>query len=175
MNPILFLILGIAFVLAWIPLAVSLVRAYRRFRGVRLVVCPETISAETVTLAAGHAAWTSVTSSADLRLDSCSRWPRDCPQNCLEQVESSPEGCLVRERLKNWWEESACARCGAPIGRLSWFRPRPGLLGPNRVVRRWRELTPETLPELLATHRPLCAACVRRVATRVATGAGTAA
>jgi hypothetical protein len=175
MNPTLFLILGIAFALAWIPLMVILVRAYRRFRGVRMVVCPETISAETVTLAAGHAAWSSVTSSTDLQLASCSRWPRDCSQKCLEQVESSPEGCLVRERLKNWWEESACARCGTPIGRLSWFRPRPGLLGPGRTVRRWRELTPETLPEMLTTHRPLCAACVNRIGTRVARGADSAA
>jgi hypothetical protein len=175
MSGALFVVIGIAFVLAWIPLTVVFVRAYRRFQGVRLVVCPETISAETVTVAAGHAAWTSTLGTADLRLASCSRWPHKCSQKCLEQIESSPEGCLVRERLKNWWEESACARCGTPIGALSLFRRRPGLLGPGRVVRRWRDLTPETLPEMLATHRPLCASCVTAAGTRVTKRSGTAA
>ncbi len=175
MSGALFLVIGVSFVLAWIPLLIGLIRSYRRYRGVRLVVCPETISPEAVTLDAGHAAWTSVTGQPDLRLASCSRNPHACGDKCLEQIERSPEGCLVRERLRNFWEESACAVCAKPIGPVRWFGARPGLLGPGREIRRWRELTPELLPEILATHRPLCAACVAAAGARARRRAGTAA
>ncbi len=177
MNPTLWIILGGAFVLAWVPLMVSWIRAYRRFRGVRLVVCPETISPETVTVDAAHAAWTSITGEAEPRLASCSRRPHDCSEKCLDQIEGAADGCLVRDRLKNWWEESLCATCDRPIGRVRWLGRRPGLIGPGGTIRTWRDLTARTLPELLSNHRPVCASCMASARTRRAAQdrAGTAA
>ena len=67
------------------PWAWLVLRAYRNFRGTRVVTCPETRRPVAVELDAKHAAVTGVTGEADLRLQACSRWPerQDCGQECL--------------------------------------------------------------------------------------------
>jgi hypothetical protein len=157
---VLFPIAGIAFLLSLVPLGWTFISRYLRLRGERAVICPETISPERVEIAAGRAAWTGIAGETQLQISSCSRWPLECPQTCLEQIEAAPDGCLVRLRLRSWFEGAACSRCGEAIPEISSFRPRPGLMGPSREVLTWHELTPAALPELLGTHRPLCPVCV---------------
>jgi hypothetical protein len=101
----LFLVIGIVFVLSFIPLAYAIARAYRRFRGPRVVTCPETGTAVAVELNAGKAAFTGAFDEPELRLSSCSRWPerQDCGQECVKQIEEAPDGCLVREKLAAWY------------------------------------------------------------------------
>jgi hypothetical protein len=72
-------------------------RTYLKFRGKRLVSCPETHQAATVRVAAGKAALEATAGNQELRLSECSRWPErgNCPQGCLAQIEEAPKACLV--------------------------------------------------------------------------------
>ncbi len=69
------------------------VRAWRRYRGVRIVMCPETQRPAAISVDTGHAALTAlVEHQAELRLAACSRWPErgPCNEPCLpEQAPSA--------------------------------------------------------------------------------------
>lgn len=69
-------------------------RVYFRFRGVRLVNCPETAQSAAVEVNARNAALTTGLGDVHLHLKSCSRWPerKGCGQDCLSQI----EGCSRR-------------------------------------------------------------------------------
>jgi hypothetical protein len=156
------LILAIAFVLSWIPAAVVFFFARRRDSGERVIICPETHTSEIVRVDAGHAAWTHLRGEKELCLQSCSRWPekKDCGQECLAQIESAPDGCLVRERLEGWYREAPCAFCGMAIGRIRWFDHHPGLKSPDGKAISWDEIAAKDLPEALRTHQPICSDCL---------------
>lgn len=173
----LFLVLAILFVLSFVPLAFVVVRDSRRFRGLRVVLCPETITPESVEVGAVRAAWTEARGDVQLRLTSCSRWPqrRNCGHRCLNQVEAAPDGCLVRDRVARWYEGSRCAICGNAIGEIRRFRRGPGLVGPDGKVHKWRDLTVEDLADAFATHRPICAGCCARARLTPSTGSRSAA
>jgi hypothetical protein len=157
----LILIFAIAFVASWIPLAFAMARNYRRFRGPRIVICPETITPEAVEVGAMHAAWTAAAGYRQFSLTTCSRWPEreGCPQQCLAQIENASDGCLVRARVERWYEGSACAFCRKPIGPIHWFDRRPGLVSPDREIRDWRDVAVEDLAESFAACRPVCFDC----------------
>jgi hypothetical protein len=157
----LFLILGIGFVLSLFPIGFLVARAYAKARGPRVIVCPETTTPEVVEVDARRAAWTSLTDRTANRLVSCSRWPerQECGQDCLAQIESAPDGCLVRERLSKWYQGTLCAICARPFGEIQWFGHKPALLGPDRQIRGWGEVPAEELPEVLGTHFPICWDC----------------
>src|SRR5215813_5188483 len=59
-----------------------MVDAHRRFRGTRLVTCPEAKQSAAVEVDAMHAAVTAAVDGIELRLRACSRWPErlDCGQ-----------------------------------------------------------------------------------------------
>ncbi|HEY3204662.1 MAG TPA: hypothetical protein VGL03_13510 [Thermoanaerobaculia bacterium] len=86
-----FLILGVSFLLSLIPLLWVAARAYLKFRGTRVITCPETGCPAAVKVDMGHAARTSVVGETELRLESCSRWPEraGCGQECLAQIEAA--------------------------------------------------------------------------------------
>jgi hypothetical protein len=67
-------------------------RVYFRFRGTRMVTCPETHKPAVVEVAARSMGMQAILSEPCLRLSECSRWPmrRDCGQNCLTQIEARP-------------------------------------------------------------------------------------
>src|SRR3990170_731940 len=50
-------------------------RTWARFRGTRVVVCPENHQTAAVEVDAGQAAVSAVMGSPDLHLQACSRWP----------------------------------------------------------------------------------------------------
>jgi len=68
------------------------IRVYFRFRGTRLVTCPETHEAAVVELAARLMAMQAILDDPCLMLSECSRWPirQGCGQNCLRQIEARP-------------------------------------------------------------------------------------
>ena len=135
--------------------------AYRKLRGTRLVTCPETEKPAAVEVDALHAAASVLFGEADLRLKECSRWPEraGCGQECLSQVESRPEACLVRTIVRRWYEGKSCALCNRPIVEIGWPKHRPALVSPENVTVQWHEVMAEKLPEVLATHRPVCWDC----------------
>jgi hypothetical protein len=137
--------------------------AWRRWRGTRLVTCPETGRPAAVDMDLRHAiAGAIVVGRPDLRLRDCSRWPERsrCGQVCLTEVEESPEGCLVRHMLERWYADRACAYCRKPFGVIHWHDHKPGLRGPDHELREWREVAPETLPDVLRTHAAVCWNCL---------------
>jgi len=137
-------------------------RAYREYRGTRLVVCPETRRHVAVEVNAAHAAATAAAGETELRLQSCTRWPEraDCDQDCLHQVERAPHDCAVRTMLAEFYEGRACALCRKPFGEIRRADHKPALLRPaDRRTFEWGDLAPESLPELFRTHLPVCWNC----------------
>lgn|SRR5512143_1128993 len=156
-----FLIVGIAFGLSILPVLFLLGRAYLKARGPRVIVCPETETSEAVAVDPGRAAWAAIRQDRDFRLISCTRWPgrQDCGRDCLSQIESAPDGCLVRERLTRWYQGAVCAICRKPFEEIQWFDHKPGLVTPDRKIMSWDEVPPRDLPAILRTRMPLCWDC----------------
>ncbi|MGH9366810.1 MAG: hypothetical protein ACRD3M_03940 [Thermoanaerobaculia bacterium] len=155
------LLLAVAFILSLIPLAWLAVSAYRKYRGKRVITCPETRAPAAVELDALHAVSSELTGSVDLRLQSCSRWPEreGCGQECLAQIEAAPEDCLVRTMLTKWYRGAACVLCGRDIGEIRWSERKPALMSPDRKTLEWDEVPPDELPSVLATHYRICWDC----------------
>jgi len=149
------------FLLSLIPVGWISLRAYRKFRGTRVITCPETGRAAAVEVDRKHAAATAAVGETELRLTSCSRWPEreGCGQDCLTQIEESPEGCLVRNMLTEWYRGSTCAFCRKEIPEIHWSDHKPALLTPDRKTLEWHEVRPEDLPRVFATHQRVCWNC----------------
>jgi len=147
-------------VAALLLVMVPIVRRYLRYRGTRLVTCPETTKAAAVETDAFQAAF-SEGASRKLSLKECSRWPEreNCGQECLRQIESAPEDCLVRNILVRWYEGKKCALCGKTLGAVDWLEHKPGVLCPDRKTALWTEFRAEMIPEITATHLPVCWDC----------------
>lgn len=137
-------------------------RNYLRYRGERVIECPENHRPAGIRVNATHVLFSAMEGRHDLRLSSCSRWPerQSCGQQCLTQVEASPEDCLVRNILLAWYRGKDCALCGKPIGEINWPDHKPALLGADRKTVEWRQIAPQDLADTLATHQPVCWNCL---------------
>ena len=69
-----------------------LVRASSKYRGTKVVACPETGSCALVEVDALQASLTSIVGRPAIRLESCSRWPMktQCGQECLANLDVAP-------------------------------------------------------------------------------------
>jgi hypothetical protein len=154
-------ILAVAYLVACVPLIVILVRSYARFRGRRVVVCPESKEPVEVRVDAVRASITEALDQPKLRLESCSRWPEreGCGQECLAQIESAEDGCLVREMLARWYANSRCAVCSRPFSEIHWYDHKPAFLDPEGHALDWNEVAAQDLPRIFATHQRLCWDC----------------
>jgi hypothetical protein len=141
--------------------AVPGMRAYFRFRGPRLITCPETQTPESVTVAAKEAGLGAFFNEPTLHLDKCSRWPerQACGQDCLQQVEADPEKCLVWNIVAKWYEGKKCVFCHKPLAPLAHLDHAPALLGPSFQTAEWKDVSPEKLPQVFSTHQPVCWNC----------------
>lgn len=141
-----------------------IIRAYLKFRGTRLVTCPETEATAAVQVNAAEAAWRGALSrtSAPFHLNECSRWPeqKDCGQECLREISESPEDCLLRSILEKWYADKSCACCGKTFGEIHWYDHKPGLMSPEGRPLSWNVFRPEEIPEILETFLPVCWDCV---------------
>ena len=137
------------------------IREYRKFRGQRLVTCPETRDPATVHVDAVHAASTGAFGKTRLQVESCSRWParRNCGQECLAEIEAAPQDCLVRTILTRWYAVKSCFYCGKPLSEMHWLEHKPTLMSPDRTSFEWADIPAQNLPEVLATHKAVCWNC----------------
>lgn len=73
----------------WVYRAICGTRVYLRYRGARLVTCPETNKPAVVLPAARSMGLQAVWDEPCMRLKDCSRWPmrEACGQDCLRQIE----------------------------------------------------------------------------------------
>ena len=152
----LYLVLGALYTVVRSGLA-----AFMKYRGKRVVVCPETRKYVAVEVDARHAATTAATGRPELVLHSCTRWPEraDCDQACISQIERAPEDCLVRTMLEGWYAGKSCHFCGCAFGEISWADHKPALLSPDHLIVEWKDVPPERVPEALKTHSPVCWDC----------------
>jgi len=136
-------------------------RLFVQFRGARVIRCPENLKLAAVEVDAKRAAFNSLVGRHNLRLQDCSRWPEKagCGQECLAQIESSHDGCMVRSMLADWYLGKTCAFCGKAFEKIDWLDFKPALLNPEGKTVDWSALPPEEVPEALFTHRPVCRSC----------------
>ena len=147
-------------VVVWLVLRV-LFGAYMKYGGGAVIVCPETKEPAGVELDTSHAAWTSFSGAPQLRLKNCSRWPEreDCGRPCLQQIQESPENCMVRHLLTAWYAGKACVLCGHDLSRVDWTEHKPCVQVPNGETSEWSAVPSERVPTLLSSGRPVCWTC----------------
>ena len=158
---------GVVFVLVFVAGIAALcvhdaLLAWRRWRDVRLVTCPETSRAAAVTVDATHAARTAFFESApELRLSTCSRWATrgPCRQPCLHALTHAGRAATVDAVMTTWYSGHACMLCGRQVGRVKSRARPPALIGPDGVTVEWRSLPPEQLVDLFDTHGAVCWDC----------------
>ncbi len=152
-----------AFVLSLLFLVVVIrgIRSYLKYRGQRLITCPENHQPAAVAVDALRAGLEGATHSPHLRLKLCSRWPemRGCGQECLSQIELAPEDCLVRTIVTKWYMGKACAVCGRSIHEVEWLGHKPALLNLDGQTVSWENVRAEKLPEVFASYLPVCWDC----------------
>ena len=141
----------------FLSIVAYLVRNWLRWRGHRLITCPENHRPAGVSIDIGRALWRG---DAGLRLKDCSRWPekKGCGQECLRQIEDAPDGCLLRGVLSQWYAGKDCIYCDKPLGNVEWLH-KPAFLSPAGKTIEWHDIHPEEVPAVLATHRPVCWNC----------------
>lgn len=136
--------------------------AWRTFRGTRVITCPENLEAAAVKVNAAHAAqWASIAGEPDLKLKSCTRWPEKagCGQECLAQIERSPESCLVQTIVSDWYAGKACTFCEKPIGQIAWHERPPAVFVEGAGAAEWKDIAPEKLPAAFAHGKAVCWSC----------------
>jgi hypothetical protein len=161
MLAVLWILIAAALVIGLVVAVRTFGRSYVRFRGKRVITCPENEEFAAVEVDATHAATTALFGERELRLQTCTRWPekQNCGQDCLAQIEAAPQDCLARTMLTQWYSGSTCAVCSKPIGEIDWYTHKPALMSPERQTLSWDEVAAERLPEVLATHFPVCWDC----------------
>jgi hypothetical protein len=138
------------------------VQAYFEARGKRLVSCPENQCTAAVELDARKAGLKAFRGGTYHCLQDCSRWPekQDCAQDCLSQVEALGQGCLVRTVVAGWYHGKVCVYCHKPVDTVAeWTGQMPALLSTDAKTVSWGEVPAEKLPEIFATHKPVCWSC----------------
>ncbi len=143
--------------------AAGLVRfawAWHKYRGNRVITCPENHSHAGVRVNAGHAAATALVRNPELRLSACTRWPerQNCGQACLSQIQAAPEDCLVRNVFVRWYQGKTCVSCGQGFADIEWSR-KPALLRADGLSMEWEQIPADQIFETLEAAAPLCFGC----------------
>jgi len=155
--PVVLFFLG-ACLVTGLPIALSL-QNYFKNRGSRLVTCPETREAVVMTPDKKFAFWTALRGQEHSRVETCSRWPEkdDCEQECLAEIEASPEN--IDRLLSSWYTGKTCAICDGALSNADWQRGRLAVLNQQQELLDLRKLSLENLRAGLENMRPLCWNC----------------
>jgi hypothetical protein len=138
---------------------VRIVRVWWRYRGDRVVTCPETGRPAAVRIDTVHAAMRTATGRRHVRLAACSRWAARgrCDESCL--FEASDAGSTVAAIASTWYAGTRCVYCRKPIVDEPFVAHHPALLGPDGTTREWVDVEPDRLPDALRTGAPVCWDC----------------
>ena len=147
-----------AVLLTGLPVLVSL-QDYYRNRGIQAVTCPDSGEPAAVKVDNKFAFFSALRGQEHSRLEACSRWPEkgDCGEECLEQLEDSPEN--IERFLKKWYEGKSCAICQRALTPSDWRRSRLAVLNQQQQLFELRQMFLETLQSALQEMRPLCWNC----------------
>lgn len=138
-----------------------LVRTYLRYRGLRIITCPDTTRPAIVEVDALHAALTSTVGMTDIHLKQCSRWPlqQECGQDCLTQIDAASGQDQVSGVLMRWYKGKQCVYCGHEFKRLHWLDDKPALQSPEGKLLEWHQVPRESLETVLNDYLPVCWNC----------------
>jgi hypothetical protein len=147
-----------ACLLTGLPIALS-IQDYYNNRGRQSVTCPDSGQATDVEVDGKFSFWAALRGQQHSRLQSCSRWPEkgDCGQECLAQVDPSPEN--VDRLLSKWYEGKTCADCARALGEVDWRQSQLAGLDQNRKLVELREMTLDRVASELENIRPPCWTC----------------
>jgi hypothetical protein len=136
-------------------------RTYLKFRGKRIVSCPENHEAAAVNISATKSAAQAAVGAPHLSLSQCSRWPEreGCGQSCLAEIEETPRACLVRTIVNQWYAGRECVYCHKPFQQLHWHDHPPALLDQENRTVEWKDVPAEDLQKTFRTHLPVCWNC----------------
>lgn len=156
-----YIVAGAVILVAIVFAAVAFVKRYVKYRGKRVITCPETNCHEAVELDASLASMSSLLDGPELKLTSCTRWPerQDCAQLCIREIETSPFGCQLRAMLDNWYKGKECVYCRRVFDEIHWFDHKPALQAPDGHMVEWAAVRAEAIPHVLQTHLPVCWNC----------------
>ena len=87
MNRVFLLIAGVVTLGLYFVVGPSVVSTYRRYRGRRTIICPETDQIAEMEIKAGRAGIMAALGRPSLRVKWCSLWPRrkGCAEECLKE------------------------------------------------------------------------------------------
>jgi hypothetical protein len=147
-----------AYLVTGLPVAFCL-QNYFRNRGAQRVTCPESGQPAAVAVDRKFAFWSALRGQEHSRLEGCSRWPERgaCGEECLEQLEPSPEN--IERFLTKWYEGKACAICQRTLTPSDWRRSRLAVLNQQQQLFELRQMFLENLQSALLGMRPLCWNC----------------
>jgi len=167
--PIVLFFLG-AILVTGLPVVVSLQNYYQN-RGRQPVICPDSGQPVDVEVDNKFAFWSALRGQEHSRLESCTRWPEkaDCGQECLAQIEPSPEN--VERLLTKWYEGKSCAICTRALSPSDWRRSRLAVLNEQQKIFELRDMYLDELQATLQNMRPLCWNCHQEERARQATPA----
>lgn len=125
---------GIGFTFAAVVLlamVVLFIGLYMRYRGNRIVTCPETNAPVGAKINAALAAGTWIVAQPRFVVSACSRWPErsGCDQACAPQIEASPDDTLVRNIVA---KGTASVRVPIARSRFATSTEQPSLLPSSR-------------------------------------------
>jgi hypothetical protein len=151
---------------AWLLRRSEIGRTFLRYRGKRLVRCPETNTPAVVEAAALFAGLPPPLGLPRLRVKSCSLWSErgdDCAQSCVWQIRAAPRDTLLKTVLRRY-EDGACVLCGRSLGPLRRPTSDAGLEGLTSrnspgVTRALRDSAVTAVPDALAAHGAMCREC----------------
>jgi len=159
-----YVLLGLLVVLvpAIVYEAIRALGTYLKFRGKRIVTCPENHRPVGVRVAAGKAAAQATIGAPHIRLKECTRWPEKegCGQECLAQINAAPHECLVSTIVNKWYVGEICVYCQKPFHEISWHDHPPALteFAGGKTIQ-WDEVPIENLQRTLVSHWPVCWDC----------------
>jgi hypothetical protein len=137
-------------------------RGYWRFRGRRVVACPESAQFAAVDFAVWRIAATAAFRRPALVLRDCSRWQQGvlCGEACVKRIAEAPDACRVTTIVSEWYRDKTCACCGRPLGQAAHFGRHPCLMSPDLHIVEWKAIQAEDIPQVLSTHAPVCWTCL---------------
>jgi len=147
-----------AALLTGLPVALS-IQDYYKNRGRQSVTCPDSRQPADVEVDRKFAFWTALRGQQHSRLQACSRWPEkgDCDQECLAQIDPSPEN--VERLLTKRFDGKTCALCARALTPADWRQGRLAVLNPAQKLIELREMTLDRFASMLENMRPLCWKC----------------
>ncbi len=136
---------------------------WARWRGDRVITCPDSHTVEAVEVDPTAAAASSMLHThPSLRLKECSRWPEkaDCGQECLSQIVEKSNHCLFVAILADWYLGKTCVYCQHHFGEVEWHDHKPGLRSPEGNLLEWSAIDAQSVFETMNTHQPVCWDCM---------------